>query len=459
MACFLMRAYLLKLNSWCCSLKFDTFYEMVCKIGGEHMVEKRTPISVEEAVNRVIDYAKNGETEIVHLEESDGCVLGEDILATHPVPPFNKSPYDGFAFRAEDTVNGSQDNPITFKVVEHIAAGNVATKPLHKGEAVRIMTGAQIPEDANCVAMFEVCQTYEEFGEEFMSIKRKMNPGDNVNVKGSETEQGTKLVHKGSVINPGIKALLATFGYAEIQVAKRPKVGLFATGTELLSVEDPLVPGKIRNSNAPMIASQITRAGAEVEYLGTLQDDFETSYIAISKALEYVDVLITTGGVSVGDYDLMPDIYKEIGADVLFNKVAMRPGSVTTVAAKGNQLLFGLSGNPSACYVGFELFTRPILRSLLGSKNVYPPKIKAYLGEDFPKANPFTRFVRASLTYKEGNVYVEPSGMDKSSVVTSLTKANAFIMLPGGTRGYQKDDLVEALLIEAEDGDADTWTL
>ncbi len=422
------------------------------------MVEKRNPIPVQEAVERVMQFAEEGSKEKVKLEESDGRILGEDIVATHAVPPFNKSPYDGFAFRAEDTAYGSQENPITFKVTEHIAAGKVASQPLQKGEAVRIMTGAKLPEEANCVAMFEVCQTYEEQGQEYMSIKRCMNPGDNVNFKGSETEQGTTLVHKGTTINPGVKALLATFGYAEVTVAMRPKVGLFTTGTELLQVEDELVPGKIRNSNASMVASQIIRAGGEVQLYGTLQDDFATSFEAISKALEEVDLLITTGGVSVGDYDLMPDIYQELGASVLFNKIAMRPGSVTTVAAKEDKLLFGLSGNPSACYVGFELFTRPILRSLMGSKQPYPPKIKAYLGADFPKANPFTRFVRSNLHYQDGYVYIQPSGLDKSSVVTSLASANAFMMLPGGTRGYQKGDLIDALFIEFNEGQADTWT-
>jgi len=422
------------------------------------MVEKRNPIPVQDAVQQVMTFAKEGNIETVRLADCDGRVLGEDIVATHPVPPFNKSPYDGFAFRAEDTVEGSQDTPITFRVTEHVAAGEVASQPLQQGEAVRIMTGAQLPDEANCVAMFEICQTYEEQGQEFMTLKRKMEHGDNVNFKGSETVEGSKLVQKGTTINPGVKALLATFGYANVNVAKRPKVGLFTTGTELLQVEDDLVPGKIRNSNASMVTSQIIRAGGEVLFFGTLQDDFETSYEAISNALEQVDLLITTGGVSVGDYDLMPDIYQELGAEVLFNKVAMRPGSVTTVAAKDDKLLFGLSGNPSACYVGFELFTRPILRSLMGSANAYPPKIQAYLASDFPKANPFTRFVRSNLFYLEGSVYIQPSGIDKSSVVTSLASANAFMMLPGGTRGYQKGDLIDALLIEVDEGQTDTWT-
>src|SRR5699024_3671798 len=179
-----------------------------------------------------------------------------------------------------------------------------------------------------------------------------------------------------------------------------------ATGTELLDVDEELEPGKIRNSNAYMTASQILRAGADYLYLGKLADNLESSYHTIKNSLDKVDILITTGGVSVGDFDLMPEIYNRLNANILFNKVAMRPGSVTTVAKKGNQLLFGLSGNPSACYVGFELFTRPVIQKLLGVQTPYLQRTKAILAEDFPKYNPFTRFVRSYITYTENGLQV-----------------------------------------------------
>ncbi|RDY66237.1 molybdopterin molybdenumtransferase MoeA [Halobacillus trueperi] len=412
----------------------------------------RTPLPVPQAVDRVMNYNKEGRSEAVPLEKSDGRRLAEDLLATHPVPPFNKSPYDGFALRSEDTKDLSRENPGGFRVTETIGAGQLASKPVEKGEAVRIMTGAEIPEGADCVAMFEICQTYEDQGVSYMTLKRSMDQDQNIIGKGSETEEGTVLVEAGTRINPGVKALLATFGYPEVKVYRKPKIGVFATGTELLDVDEPLQPGKIRNSNAPMILSQIERAGAEGHFLGKLVDDFDACFRAVSRSLNDYDLLITTGGVSVGDYDLMPDIYEKLGAQVLFNKVAMRPGSVTTVAELDGQLLYGLSGNPSACYVGFELFTYPIIQKLLGNPKPFHTRIKATLGEDFPKPNPFTRFVRGKIHYEEGKVMVSPAGMDKSNVVTSLAGTDAFLVLPGGTRGFKKGDAVDAILLEDQSG-------
>ena len=173
--------------------------------------------------------------------------------------------------------------------------------------------------------------------------------------------------------------------------------------------------------------------------------------------MKQVDLLITTGGVSVGDYDYMPDIYARLGAEVLFNKVAMRPGSVTTVAAMSGKILFGLSGNPSASYVGFELFVRPIIRKMLLSQRPHLKKVRGLLGENFTKANPFTRFVRSRAYMEGGQLMAVPSGKDKSNIVMSLASANSFAILPGGTRGYQKGDEVDILLLEDDEGSEWPW--
>ncbi|KGX91608.1 molybdopterin molybdenumtransferase [Pontibacillus halophilus JSM 076056 = DSM 19796] len=422
------------------------------------MVERRTPIPIEEAIERVMKYPLGGGVEAVSIEESDGRVLAKPLLATHPVPPFRKSPYDGFAFRAEDTKGALENHPVTFRIVEHVPAGHVSTYELGRGEAVRIMTGAKIPDEATCVAMFEVCQEYVQDEEEYVSIKREMKAGQNVMEAGSETEDGQVLVGAGKVINPGVKALLATFGYSVVHVYKKPRIGVFATGTELIDVDAPLVDGKIRNSNASMVVSQIKRAGGVPIYFGSLRDELHQSYESMKVALEEVDVLITTGGVSVGDFDLLPAIYEKLGAKVLFNKVAMRPGSVTTVASVDGKLLFGLSGNPSACYAGFELFVRPIIRGGLGTSAIHPPKTLATLKGDFGKANPFTRFVRGKLVLQEGRVFAQPVGIDKSGVVTSLAETTILIKLHGGTRGHQEGDVVDVLLLETDEGDPHTWT-
>ncbi|RAK17012.1 molybdopterin molybdotransferase [Anoxybacillus vitaminiphilus] len=416
------------------------------------MVERRTPIPVSEAVKRVMIYAKAGEIETVSLEDAYGRYLAEPLIADHDVPPFDRSPYDGFAIRAIDSAAASSTNPVEFEVIEEIGAGKVAEKAVQPFQTVRIMTGAQMPPECDAVVMLELTKQYERDGRKYMSIKRPFKPGDNISFQGEDAKKGTVLVQRGTFINPGIQALLATFGYSKVKVAKRPRIGIFATGSELLDVSEPLVPGKIRNSNSYMICAQIIRNGALPVYFGKLADDVDECFTAIKSALENVDILITTGGVSVGDYDYLPVIYERLGAEVLFNKIAMRPGSVTTVAQLNGKLLFGLSGNPSACYVGYELFVRPVVRTMMFSPNPYLRQTKAILQADFPKPNPFTRFVRSYVTYDRGQLFVLPSGMDKSNIVTSLAKANALMVLPGGTRGFEKGALVDVLLLEDEEG-------
>ena len=421
------------------------------------MLERRYPISIEEAVKQIMKHQISGVTEYVSISESYGRYLSEDIIATSNVPHFDRAPYDGFAVRSIDTFDASQSNPVEFEVIDHIGAGMVSAKLVGENQAVRIMTGAMMPNGTDAVVMFEVAKDYEKNGIPYMSIKRQINKGTNVSFIGEDAKQGEVLVEKGTLINPGIQAILATFGYKEVPVAKKPLIGLFATGTELLEVDEELVPGKIRNSNSYMIAAQIERAGGTVHYYGKLPDEFDTCFKAVKDALSEVDILITTGGVSVGDFDYLPGIYEKLGAEVLFNKVAMRPGSVTTVAIYNGKILFGLSGNPSACYVGFELFTRPIIRTQLFSNKPHLRKEKALLEVDFPKANPFTRFVRSATFIDEGRLKSTPSGLDKSNIIMSLAGANSLMILPGGTRGFMAGNEVEVLLLEDQVGSVWPW--
>jgi molybdopterin molybdotransferase len=421
------------------------------------LLERRKPIPIGDAVKKIMEYHLVGKTQYVSIDESYGRFLSEDLIATSDVPHFDRAPYDGFAVRSIDTKEASLNNPVEFKVVDHLGAGMTSSKIIRDYEAVRIMTGAMMPEGTDAVVMFEVAKAYEKNGLPYMSIKRSFKKGDNVSYRGEDAKEGEVLVKKGTLINPGIQAMLATFGYNSVPVAKKPIIGLFATGTELLEVDEELVPGKIRNSNSHMIAAQIQRTGAVVHYYGKLPDVFETCFTSIKTALEKVDILITTGGVSVGDFDYLPAIYEKLGAEVLFNKVAMRPGSVTTVAQLEGKLLFGLSGNPSACYVGFELFARPIIRKMLFSTTPHLRKEKAVLEVDFPKANPFTRFVRSTFSIKEGKLNATPSGLDKSNIIMSLSGANSLMILPGGTRSFKAGDEVEILLLEDQAGSEWPW--
>ncbi|ALS80284.1 gephyrin-like molybdotransferase Glp [Planococcus kocurii] len=414
------------------------------------MVEKRTPLPVINAVERVLECALSLGTEKVELEESFGRILAEPIIASSDVPPFDRSPYDGFAIRSVDSVGATGDNRIAFKVIDHIGAGEVSTKKLAAFMAIRIMTGAQLPEGADAVVMFE--QSVET--EESITIRKPFKALENVSLQGEDLRKNEVVINSGSYINPGTIALLATFGYSQVLVAKQPIVGILSTGTELLAVNEELEPGKIRNSNGPMIVAQLKRMGIRCKMYGISIDQLDESYEVVKKAATETDCLITTGGVSVGDFDFLPAIYERLGAEVLFNKVAMRPGSVTTVAVANGRYLFGLSGNPSACFTGFELFVRPALLKMMSASKPYLPHTTARLGEDFTKANPFTRFVRALYNGET----VSPAGFNKSNAVSSIARGNALIVLPGGTRGYQSGDLVDVLLLGMEEG-SDKWKL
>jgi molybdopterin molybdotransferase len=414
------------------------------------MVEKRTAIQITQAIEKIMERVKEGETEKVPLPLADGRFLAEDLIADHPVPFFDRSSFDGFAIRVEDTKGASFETPIKLKVIESIAAGEVAEQEVKSQMAIRIMTGAQIPRGADAVIALELSKELIQGGEKWIQLNRPVLEGDNISYKGEDTPQGTVLAKKGRRISAGEMSMLATFGYHQVQVYKQPIVGIFVTGTELLPVEAPLVPGKIRNSNSYMLESQIRRLGARPKYYGILEDNFDLCLQSVHKALEEVDYLITTGGASVGDFDYVQAIMKELDADVLFNKVAMRPGSVTTVAQKEDKWIFGLSGNPAACYVGFELFTRPVLKTYLGSPYPHLPRSKAVLLHDISKPNPFTRFVRAHIQVKDHQVKVSTVGLDKSGIASALVDANALLIIPNGTKGVTQGDELEVIWLERD---------
>lgn len=426
------------------------FVEFVKKRKCIRMDHLRKPILVSEAVKRVMEFSTLGEKEYIDILDAEKRYLAEDIVADHSIPPFDKAPLDGFAIRSEDSQEASSTHPILLEVVETVGAGHIARKEVEPGQAIRIMTGAMMPKGADAHVMFELAKEKEIDGKKYIEIKRSFRKGESVSYKGSETEEGEIIVTKGSRVSPGVMAVLATFGYKQVPVVKKPVVGVFATGTELLEVDEELEPGKIRNSNAYMVQSQIRQVGGEPMHLGVLFDDFDQCFQAIKDTLPKVDALITTGGVSLGDFDYLPRIYEKLGANILFNKVAMRPGSVTTVAELNGKLLFGLSGNPSACFVGFELYARPWIKHFLHSKTPYIETVKGKLTVDFPKRNPFTRYIRSKVSFGEDGVTARPIGLDKSMVVTSLAYSDALVAVPGGTNGYKMGDEVDILLLDRD---------
>lgn len=414
------------------------------------MLIKRNAISIGEAVQKVMSDIEKGGTEKVTLVEASDRYLAEDIVANQDVPAFDRSLYDGYAIRSEDTKNATNAYPVELEVVGHIGAGAVFHNGIQPYQAVRIMTGAEMPEGCNAVIMLEHVKELTKFDKDYIAVDRFISEHERVFKKGQEIQKGTYLVEKGTRITPGIIALLATFGYSEVLVGKKPVVGVLATGSELLEIDEPLVPGKIRNSNSYMLMSQIEKVGAQPKYLGKLEDDLDKSFEVIRNELENVDILITTGGVSVGDYDYLPEIYDRLGATVLFNKIAMRPGSVTTVAKLGRQFLFGLSGNPSASFIGFELFVRPVIRTMLNNKEPYLASQKAILENSYPTPNAFAQLIRTKIENHNSTVCATSTGLNMSSSITSLVGADALVVLPPTESGYEKGEIVDILLLSDE---------
>ncbi|WP_409341500.1 gephyrin-like molybdotransferase Glp [Paenibacillus sp. MBLB4367] len=412
------------------------------------MKVNRKAIGVCEAQRKIRSYIRLQHSVSVELQQAFGRRLAEDITASHPVPRFVKSGMDGFAVKSEDLYGATVEHPVILEVNQTIPCGSVPGLPVKKGQASRIMTGAPLPSGADTVVMFEMTEDRIIDGKPFVSIQKEAIKGKNVSHIGEEIEEKEFLCGRGSRINAGEAALLATFGHDKVNVFAKPRVAIFTTGSELLAINEPIAPGKIRNSNLFMLSSLVQEAGGELVYTAVLPDTKEEAKTMIYDTLDRAQLIITTGGVSVGDFDLMADFYAELQGQLLFNKVAMRPGSVTTAGVADNTLLFGLSGNPGACFVGFELFVRPVLYAMQGKQEPYPLQFQAYLKGDFTKASGYTRYVRGKTTFAHGCVFVEPVGKDQSSVTVSIKDADCLILIPPGGNGKQDGELVEAIKLD-----------
>lgn len=415
----------------------------------EHKFQRKA-LQVQEAQARVMQYAKMPGAEEVPLSQSCGRYLAEPVIAPHPFPAFNRSGMDGYAIIAADTQACNAEHPVWLEVVDNIPCGTVPSVDLTPGTAARIMTGAQVPEGADAVVMLEITDSRESEGKTFVLLRKAQQAGSNITPRGFELKEGELVLPAGRLIAAGDIAVLAAFGLHRVKVRRRPKIAIFATGTELLEVDEPLQPGKIRNSNSPMLEALVREAGGEAVMLAAIADDLELARSKVQMALETHDLVITTGGVSVGDYDIMGDLVREKTGEMLFNKVTMRPGSVTTAAVRGGKLLLALSGNPGACFVGFQLFARPVISLMLGAAQPLLPEWSAVMGADYSKVNNYTRFVRARLEVREGSLYAYPAGIDESSVMVTIKDSDCLIIVPPEARGLAAGDRVKVLKLPGE---------
>jgi molybdopterin molybdotransferase len=381
-------------------------------------------LSIEEALARVLAHVRPLPAESVPVASAAGRVLAEDACAAVDLPPFPSSAMDGFALRAADT-------PGTLPVTDRIAAGRPAVRPLAAGETMEIATGGVVPEGADAVVPVECVVQHDNSGEAQIDVSDRVDVGSNVRPRGGDLAMGDVVVSGGSILAPAQVGALAAAGLAEVSCAGRPRVAVLSTGTELRRPGEPLGPGQIYESNGVMLASAVESAGGVVRTLASAVDDEAAHRSALERGLEG-DVLVTSGGVSVGPHDLVRRIEAELGVEEVFWRVAVKPGKPMSFAVRDRTLVFGLPGNPVSSLVCFELFVRPAILALQGAREPGPTYSLGELAAAVRRNAERDELVRARALTHDDRVLLEPLRGQESHMIARAAGANALVLAPRG---------------------------
>ena len=397
-------------------------------------------ISVEEALEILLSNLPERKVERVPFQKSLGRVIAENLTATSDIPPFYRSSMDGYAVLAADVENP----PVELRIAGESRAGGGIPGTLKSGEAIATMTGAPVPEGANAVQVIEQCEIID--GGRKVRILKPVKTQENIAPRGSEAKAGNVVLAAGHLVGPAEIAVMATFGYSEVQVYGKPRVAIFATGDELVEFDQMPQPDQIRNSNAYCLASQLRLMGLEADYLGIVRDDREELRQKMLSGLER-DVLIITGGVSMGEYDFVRDVFQDLKLEILFSKVAIKPGKPTVFARRGNNLVFGLPGNPISALITFECFVRPVLGRLCGMAHPELPRMKGELLADMRQSPGRTAFLPAWVTWQDDGWKVDPLRWKSSADIIGFTGANATFIFPKNRDLLSRGEIVEIMLL------------
>ena len=382
-------------------------------------------ISLEQALELLSRHAQPLPPVSLLLSDALGRLLQEDVHAAITQPPFPRSPLDGYALRAEDIRSASDQTPVFLRVIGRSFAGVPADVAVGSGEAVRIMTGAPIPEGADCV----IRQEDTDYGEETVRIAAPLRPYDNYCFAGEDYRQGELLVSSGSRITAGVSALLAGAGVQQVQVRPLPRVAIISTGSELQQPGQPLACGKIYDANSTYLHARLRELSVEHITLYQAGDNTEALRQTFSAALESHDLVISTGGVSVGQADLVPPVLDALGAEKHFHGVDIKPGMPAAFFTVHGKSVLALSGNPFACVVTFELLGRPLLSALSGDRGLLPPVESAALKDAHEKGRPVRRFCSGHL--ENGTVSIPP--LQQNGQTRMLAGSNCLVELPAGS--------------------------
>jgi len=401
-------------------------------------------ITVKEALNTILDVISPLGCENVDVLNSLGRVIGEDIYAPRDIPPKDNSAMDGYALRSEDTAGADAERPVALSVTEDIPAGYAPSKEVGAGEAARIMTGAPVPEGADAVVMVEETESDDSA----VRIYTQASKGQHIRYAGEDVKEGELVIRRGTLLRPAEIGMLSALGCSRVKIYQKPLVAIIATGDELVDIDGAASPGKIVSSNSYSLAAQVMECGGVPLQIGIARDNKEALAEKFTDALR-ADIIVSSAGVSVGDYDFVKDVMTDMGISIEFWQVAERPGKPMTFGMKKNTLFFGLPGNPVSSMITFEQYVRPAILKMTGHSNIFRKTIRAQLSEDITKKRGLRYFIRGCISSGEGKYIVKTTGEQGSGILKSMVLANGIIVIPEDMDFVKAGSEVKVQLLDA----------
>ena len=420
-----------------------------------HRHHDEAMLSVEDALERILDHFHVLDTEEAQLLDALGQVLAEDAVSTHDIPPLDNSAMDGYAVQASSVAKASEESPVTLRVTGSVAAGELPDTSVEPGTAIRIMTGAPIPPGADSVVPFEETDEIERrnAGREMSEIGVKVAAptGADIRPAGQDVRKDTRVLSAGTSLRPSEIGVLASLGFDKVRVVRRPVVAILSTGDELLNAGDTYSKGKIYDSNSYSVAASVLRYGGIPKLLGIARDNLDSMNAKLREGLE-ADMLITSAGVSKGDYDMVKDVLADHGR-IDFWSVRMRPAKPLAFgvldADDGRKVPhLGLPGNPVSAMVAFEQFGRAAIHKMMGKSGLLKPRIQAILDEPIYNTDGRRVYARAVITKENGDYHAKLTGNQSSNLLTSMAGANGLAICPEDLRAKEAGETVEVQMLD-----------
>lgn len=402
-------------------------------------------LNIQQALDAMLQHASLLSPVTMPLDEAAGLVLAQDVIARGNVPPFANSAMDGFAVLAADISEASEARTVRLHVLENVSAGSVATQSVRPGTAIRIMTGAPLPDGADTVVHFEVTTTQGDDVLVLLALKK----GANVRRAGEDMKDGAIVLAAGTLLNPAEIGVCAAAGQTAVTVYPRIRAAILTTGSELVDAAQVPGPGQIRDANAHSLRAQVTSIGTEPLVFARVPDAPEAVRTALEQALAQADIVLTNGGVSAGDYDFVKEVLEQMGAELIFWRVNQKPGKPMAFWTMGSKRIVGLPGNPVSCMVGVEEYVRPMVRKMMGHTLLYRPVRSAVFDERYAKGSDAGRahFVRVLLEERDQTLHARLTGPQGSGILTSMARAMGIAVVPEDRPIVEAGQMVNVHLI------------